>query len=107
MSEREVVEFDAPLSGYMVAETIHRAYLPAILNREQGNGAVGRLLADLQERYDEVIVPEVLSERLAGMLHRRGYQREIHWAPEHGDHVECYVFRRTIPDSALTKLREP
>lgn len=88
------VDLVPPLSGYVCTEEISRVYLPAIFSLEPGRGHVGRYLKVLQETFDEVVVPGVVSPKLAGMLERRGYMVERHWAPELSEHVDCFVWRK-------------
>lgn len=90
----KTVDLAPPLQGYICYEEISRVYLPAIASLEPGKGHVGRYLSVLQDTYDEVIVPGVVSPKLAGMLMRRGYKIESHWAREIEEHVDCFVWRK-------------
>lgn len=90
-----VIDLKPPLRGYFVSHVERVAYLPAILSDEEGQGHAGRLLLELQDSHDVVVVPSVVSERLAGMLGRRGYHVELHYAVSMCEHVECWVWRRS------------
>lgn len=90
----KTVDLAAPLQGYICTEEISRVYLPAIASLEPDEGHVGRYLGVLQDSYDEVIVPGVVSPKLAGMLDRRGYRRETQFSPAFDENVECYVWRK-------------
>lgn len=47
--------------------------LESVEAQQQGGGAVGRYLDDLKARHHTILVPAVISPRLAGMLERRGF----------------------------------
>lgn len=87
------VDLAPPLSGYTISKTERVVYLPAVMSEDEGKGNVGLLLLSLQETHDVVIVPGVVSERLLGMLQRRGYHAEMHYAKEMDESVECWVWR--------------
>lgn len=89
----KTIDLAPPLIGYICTEEVSRVYLPAIYSMEPDKGNVGRYLTTLQETFDEVVVPAVISPKLAGMLERRGYKIEKHWASEISEHVDCYVWR--------------
>lgn len=92
----ETRDLDGPLYGYLVIETIRRAYLPAVGSFDEGRGHVGRLLAELMADYDEIVVPVVVSAKLAGMLDRRGFHAETRYAPAPFDEtIDCWVWRRS------------
>lgn len=97
---KEVIDLQPPLNGYIVTETVRRVYLPAVMSLEPGQGNVSELLASLTAEYDEVIVPGVISETLAGMLQRRGFKRETQWAAEMDEHVVCLVWRKQANTSS-------
>lgn len=92
-----VIDLKPPLRGYMTTETLKVAYLPAVMSDEQGAGHVGRLLLELQDAYDVVIVPGIVSDRLRGMVQRRGYHPETHYSREMDEYVECWVYRKSAP----------
>jgi hypothetical protein len=91
-----VVDLEPPLDGYITVQTVRRVYLSAVASREPGKGHVGRLLAELQRDYDEVVVPNVISRVLADMLDRRGYHHEVHWVERLNESVDCLVWRRAF-----------
>jgi len=64
-------------------------YLPMIWSAEEGKGHVGRFLDSLP-RDRTVRVPNVISDRLAGMLERRGFVRIWEMAPEMNEDVEVW-----------------
>ena len=55
-------------------------YVPIIEAERPGSGDVGRYLDSLP-RDRRVVIPNVMSERLAGMLERRGFTLTTEWAP--------------------------
>jgi hypothetical protein len=55
----------SPEPGVFILEMIEAS--------QQGNGNVGRYVGELQSRYHTILVPAVISPRLAGMLERRGF----------------------------------
>lgn len=89
------IDLQPPLVGYICTEEITRVYVPAIASLEPEKGHVGRFLLSLQDTYDEVVVPGVISPILGAMLERRGYKIEKHWAPELEEHVDCFVWRKS------------
>lgn len=89
-----LTDLEAPLSGYVIERTDRVAYLPAIISAEPGAGHVRDLLATLVATHDVVVVPCVVSERLRGMLERRDFHPETHYAQEIGEHVDCWVWRK-------------
>jgi hypothetical protein len=76
------------LHGY-VCEHKGAIYIPAIGALHEGRGDCGRFLDSLPTDRT-IVVPNVLSERLVGMLVRRGYVPFSEWAPEFGEWVECW-----------------
>jgi hypothetical protein len=89
-----VVDLEPPLAGYYISKTERVCYLPVIESLEEGQGHVGRLLERLQAEHDVVVISTVMSDRLRGMLERRDYRRETHFAAGFDDYVHCYVWRR-------------
>ena len=69
----------APLVGYSISRPERVAYLPVVMSTEKGRGHVSRLLDRLTAEHDVVVVPCVMSRRLAQMLERRGFHRELHY----------------------------
>lgn len=90
----KTIDLAPPLAGYICTETVSRVYLPAISSLAPNQGHVGRYLKMLQETYDEVVVPGVVSPILGAMLERRGYMIESHWSLDFQEHVDCYVWRK-------------
>ena len=82
------------LNGYVIHKTERVAYLPVVANPNEGNGAVGRLLDSLKADHDVVVVSTVTSERLQGMLERRGFCPEVHCSAYMDEPVECMVWRQ-------------
>lgn len=75
----DAVDLPAPLVGYSISRTERVAYLPVVMSTEMGRGHVSRLLDRLTAAHDVVVVPCVMSRRLAQMLERRGFHRELHY----------------------------
>lgn len=86
---------DSPLIGGMYVGTRRVCYFTDVISREPGKGHLGRLLLQLQDGYDEIVCPNVISEIVAGMLARRGYHLERHYWPEADEYVDCWVWRRS------------
>lgn len=87
---------EAPLIGTLIERTERVAYLCDIVSGDEGKGHVGRLIDRLKTEYDVLVAPNVISARLEGILERRGFEMEIHFAREPFDsHVHCVVWRRT------------
>lgn len=79
----------AGVLGYTVEED-DELYIPVIMAVEEGSGDVGRYL-DALPKDRTVKVPEVASERLRGMLERRGFNPTPEFAEEFGETVEVFV----------------
>jgi hypothetical protein len=75
--------------GYTV-EADGVLYIPVIMAEEEGSGDVGRYLDSLP-RDRTVKVPGVQSDRLRGMLERRGFEADQEWAPEFEEYVEVFI----------------
>ena len=72
-------------------EGIRGIYIPVIMALVPGSGDVGRYL-DALPRDRRIVFPTVISNRLIGMLERRGFHVEPEWAPEpFMEWVECMV----------------
>lgn len=89
---------DAPLSldtlapgvlGYTCEEK-GELWIPLIHAETPGSGQVAAYLDSLP-RDRTVIVPNVLSPRLAGMLLRRGFDEEVRWIEEMEEAVDLFV----------------
>lgn len=65
-------------------------YIPVINAIRPGSGEVGRFLDSLP-RDRRVVFPTVLSERLRGMLERRGFVASVEWSEEWSVDVEIMV----------------
>lgn len=65
-------------------------YVPVILATEEGSGAVGRFVDSLPTDKT-VVFSSTLSDRLAGMLTRRGFHYEARYFPEAEEYVDCFV----------------
>lgn len=76
--------------GYTVDMGEQGLYIPLIDAEAPGSGDVGRYLDSLPKDR-RVVVPNVISARLAGMLDRRGFVVVQEWAEQFGEYVECYV----------------
>lgn len=64
--------------------------IPMVIAKHQGAGDVGRWLDGLaQDRT--IIVPAVVSDRLAGMLLRRGFQERDCYAADENEMTDCLV----------------
>ena len=76
--------------GYTV-EVEGALWIPFLMADRPGHGDVGRYLDDLP-RDRAVKVPNVLSDRLAGMLRRRGFRERTEYDP--GSRSLAYVWVR-------------
>ena len=85
-----VYELAPGVMGYAV-EKDGTLYVPFMAARRPGTGDVGRFLDALATESRPVIVPNVISVRLRGMLERRGWIAEERWSEENEEHVEVYV----------------
>lgn len=74
--------------GYSL-DTPTGIYIGVISADTPGSGDVGRYLDSLPHDR-RVVVPNVLSDRLAGMLERRGFVRGSEWSPEFQEHVDIW-----------------
>lgn len=61
-------------------------YIPFLQAEQEGSGAVGQYL-DRLPTGQRLVVPNVLSARLAGMLARRGFTR----GQEYSEELVCWV----------------
>ena len=77
----------APGVRGIVFDMLDGLYLPLILAEREGAGDVGRFL-DALPKDRRIVFPNVVSQRLLGMLQRRGYRSS--WDPE----GECEVWER-------------
>lgn len=75
--------------GYTVDLGERGLYVPLIEAENPGSGDVGRYLDSLP-RDRRVVVPNVVSARLLGMLQRRGFSAVMEWAEDFGEFVECW-----------------
>jgi len=71
--------------GYTVE--MKELWVPFISATEEGSGSVGRYLDSLPEDIS-IVIPTVISERLDGMLRRRGYVPELRYDRMSGEHSE-------------------
>lgn len=77
------------VTGYAMEEKPGgRIFVPVIQALNEGNGDVGRFLDRLPAN---VVIPNVTSSRLAGMLKRRGWKPKT----EYEDGEPCDVWSRT------------
>ena len=67
-------------------------YVPLIEASKPGSGDVGRYLDSLP-RDRRVVVPNVISARLEGMLARRGFSATVEWAADFEEYVEIWERR--------------
>jgi hypothetical protein len=74
--------------GY-TAEVGPALLVPLVIAEKEGSGDVGRYLDSLP-RDRPVIFPNVINERLAGMLERRGFRRGFLKAPD-VEAVDAYI----------------
>lgn len=82
-----------PLIGTLIERTERVAYVCDIASRDPGKGHVGRYIDALKQEYDVVVCANVINDVMAGILARRGFQTEVHYAPPFGEHVPCWVWR--------------
>lgn len=75
--------------GYR-CDTPEGIYFPVINAARPGSGDVARFLDSLP-RDRRVVFPTVLSDRLRGMLERRGFEVSVEWSDEFGADVEIMV----------------
>jgi hypothetical protein len=75
-------------------EGLRGIYVPIIVAMNPGAGDVGRYLDGLPKDR-RIVFPTVISNRLIGMLERRGYHLEPEWSEEFGEWVECFVRNAT------------
>lgn len=78
----------------MILREERTAYLPVVLNPNEGDGSVGKLLDSLKQEHDVIVVSTVSSARLMGMLVRRDFHPERHFAQEMDEFVDTMVWRR-------------
>jgi hypothetical protein len=66
-------------------------FIPVITAVKEGSGDVGRYLDSLPTNR-RVVVPNVMNERLVGMLLRRGFVARFtdEWLEETGESIEIY-----------------
>jgi hypothetical protein len=64
-------------------------YVPLIQAVHPGNGDVGRYLDSLPTGC-RIVVPNVISARLEGMLLRRGFEPIAEWFEDFGEYVPCW-----------------
>ena len=67
-------------------------YVPLIEAMKPGSGDVGRYLDSLPIDR-RIVVPNVISARLAGMLARRGFSATVEWAADFEENVEIWERR--------------
>lgn len=86
----EMLDDLAPgVRGYTM-ESFGCTYIPVIAATNPDHGDVSRYLDSLPR--DHVIkVPTVTSQKLDGMLRRRGFKRDSEWAEEFGCWAEIFV----------------
>ena len=73
--------------GYTMDEGEKGLYVPWIAAENEGDGRVGKYLDSLP-RDRRIVFPTILSQRLAGMLLRRGFTPSKEWAEEWAEWVE-------------------
>lgn len=61
-------------------------WIPLIRAEEPGSGDVGRFLDGLP-RDRRIVFPNVLSDRLRGMLERRGFEEGREWIEDVGEEI--------------------
>jgi hypothetical protein len=71
-------------------------FIPVITADNEGSGDVGRFLDSLPTDR-RVVVPNVISPRLAGMLVRRGFAVASEWFEDAGEWIEVYERRDGPP----------
>ncbi len=76
------------VQGYTV-RTNGTLYVPLVIADRPGNGDVGRFLDSLPLELP-IVVPGVVSQRLASMLFRRGYRVGWEWFESAEEWVECF-----------------
>lgn len=75
--------------GYVVDDLdTGDVWIPLLYARNEGNGDVGRFLSALPHDFG-VVVPNVISSRLAGMLSRRGFRHTT--LEVDGEDVDAWV----------------
>lgn len=72
--------------GYSI-ETSEGLYIPWIQAEVEGDGRVGRYL-DALPTDRRIVFPTIISARLVGMLHRRGFVPSVEWSAEAGEWVD-------------------
>lgn len=95
----------APGVRGIVREEPHQVVVGFLLATNPGNGDVGRYLDQLQRRAKAVVVVECMSERLQGMLQRRGFRTMR--SPRYGDAVQVLRWQPTGATAAHDEARPP
>lgn len=87
---RTVDEIGAASGGYALEVEDGAIYIPIIAMFPAGQGK-GSAFLDRLPKDRTIKVPGVISERLCGMLERRGFVAEVEWSPDLDCNVEVYV----------------
>ena len=85
-------DFVVPLAPGVIGYTVDVGpdlYVPLIEATQPGSGDVGRYFDSLP-RDRRVVVPNVISAQLEGMLARRGFSPTIEWAEGFEENVEVW-----------------
>jgi hypothetical protein len=88
----DLEELAPHVMGYWATWEDGTRAVPWISSTDPGAGHVGRFLDGLPTDQ-RIAFPTVLSPKLAGMLHRRGFVHDdrLVWAAEYGEWVEGWV----------------
>ena len=83
-----------PLLGSLIERTERVAYICDIISGDPGKGHVGAYIDSLKGEFDVVVCANIISEVMYGILARRGFQPEVHYAGEpFNEHVQALVWR--------------
>ena len=91
MTLTTVEEIGKASGGYAI-ESGGAIYVPVVWMKNPGQGECSRFL-DALPTDRTIKFPAVISEKLAGMLERRGYTQIWEWADEHDEWCPVYVRR--------------
>jgi hypothetical protein len=82
------------ITGHLVEGSGNCIYVITFMSEVAGKGNAGRFIDELQEKYDVVKFPAVISRQVAEMLNRRGFKKKWEYVAALKGHSEVYGWRK-------------
>jgi len=74
------------IEGYMI-ETKDVIFVPALFVKEEGKGHLSRFIKEIESKGKTIKFTSVVSEKLAMILLKKGYEPKEEWFEEAGENV--------------------